>query len=75
MSEDIPLISTTLNDEDKRVLAHLMDIADVLENECPPSIIEWNKAIDREIVERQSRRPIRQRKPKRLPKHVKGVTL
>lgn len=70
----IPLIETRMNDKDRRILSHLMRIADILENDCPPSVIEWNRAIDREIAQRQLP-TVRIRKPKRLPKHVKGIML
>jgi len=67
---EIPFIETRMNDEDRRVLSHLMAIADVLENDCPPSVIEWNRAIDREVAERRQAeadkliRQDHQRKPK-----------
>lgn len=34
-----------LDDQDREVLAHLMGIAKVLEDECPQTVLDWNAGI------------------------------
>ncbi len=65
---------------DNVILHNLMDIADVLATNCPASVLEWNRLVT-ENYERRRQAEIDEinarnnPKPKRYPKHVKGVTL
>jgi hypothetical protein len=46
---------TDLHDSDRRVIGHLMDVAEALRDHCPQSIIDWNHAIDAEVAARDQK--------------------
>ncbi len=50
-----------MDDTDRAVLAHMIRMGEVLEHECPQTVIDWNKALD-EVSEKPKSKTKKRRK-------------